>query len=386
MFPFPHSNPLKLDLSQFPSRENLIYCNHAGTAPLTRAAADMLRTFAGEASGHASSVYDRWTHRMEETRAAAARLVGGDKTEIAFTKSTTAGLNLVGMGLDWKPGDVVVVEEKTFPANWYAWKIAEKRGATLWFWPERGGRYELADLEARLKQGGVRLVAATSANFATGFRADLEAIGNLCAAHGALHCVDAIQTLGVFPIDVRKCKIDFLSADSHKWLMGPEGAAIFYCAKEKLGLIDDALVGWYGREAFWNYDQLGAPPDRTARRFEEGAPNVCGVMAMGESLRILLDVGVERIGARNRELCRILETEFAAQGWTVISPRDEKWASSIVSVCKDGVDPVKLAADLWKESKVWVVSRRGYLRISPHFYQSEEELRFLLDRVKRITG
>ncbi|MCC6546049.1 aminotransferase class V-fold PLP-dependent enzyme [Candidatus Sumerlaeota bacterium] len=386
MFPLPHANPLSLDLSQFPIRDNLIYCNHAGTAPITRAAANMLKTFADEASGHASTVYDAWTKRMEETRAIAARLVGSDPSEIAFTKSTTAGLNLVATGIDWKKGDVVVVEEKTFPANWYPWKIAEKRGATLWFWPERDGRYDIADLEARLQQGGVRLVAATSANFATGYRADLEAIGALCAKHHALHCVDAIQTLGVFPIDVRKCHIDFLSADSHKWLMGPEGAAIFYCAKDKLGLIDDTLVGWYGREAFWNYDQLGAPPDRATRRFEEGAPNVAGVMAMGESLKVLAAVGIDRISVRNRTLCRILESGFAAQGWTIISPRDEKNASSIVSTWKQGIDPTKLAAELWKQSKVWVVSRRGYLRVSPHFYQSEAEMEFLLEGVKRITA
>ncbi|MEO8377904.1 MAG: aminotransferase class V-fold PLP-dependent enzyme, partial [Candidatus Sumerlaeota bacterium] len=231
-----------------------------------------------------------------------------------------------------------------------------------------------------------RLVAATSANFATGYRADLEAIGGLCAKHGALHCVDAIQTLGVFPIDVKKCKIDFLSADSHKWLMGPEGAAIFYCAKDKLDLIDDTLIGWYGRDAFWNYDQLGAPPDRTARRFEEGAPNVAGVMAMGESLKIIAAIGIEKIALRNRTLCRILEAGFAAQGWTIISSREEKSASSIVSVSKAGVDPVKLVPELWKQSKVWVVSRRGYLRVSPHFYQSEEEMEYILESAKKITA
>jgi cysteine desulfurase/selenocysteine lyase len=381
MFPLAHANPLSLDLSQFPIRDNLIYCNHAGTAPMTRVAGDMMKTFADEACGHSSSVYARWTQRCEETRAVAAAFLGADKAEIAFTKSTTQGLNLVGGGLTWKPGDVVVVEEKTFPANWLAWKLAEQQGATLWVWPERNHRYELADLEARLKQGGVRLVAATSANFATGFRADMESIGRLCHQHGALLCVDAIQTLGVFPLDVKKCHIDFLSADSHKWLMGPEGAALFYCAKDKLGLINERLIGWMGREGFWNYDQLDLPPDPTARRFEEGAPNVAGTMAMGESLKLISAIGTDRIAARNRTLCRILEAGFAEMGWRVVSPRDEAHASSIVSVVKDGVDPMKVAAELWKQAKVWVVSRRGLLRISPHFYQGEADMEFILKSV-----
>lgn len=368
------SNPLSLDFSQFPIRENLIYCNHAGTAPMTRAAGDMMKTFADEVCGYSSAVYARWTARMEETRKVAATLMGADKAEIAFTKSTTAGLNLVALGLTWKPGDVVIAEEKTFPANWLAWRIAEKGGATIRVWPERHYRYELDDLEKLLKQGNVRLVAATSANFATGFRADLEAIGRLCHEHGALLCVDAIQTLGVFPLDVEKCHIDFLSADSHKWLMGPEGAALFYCRKSRLNLIDEHLVGWMGREGFWNYDKLDLPPDPTARRFEEGAPNVAGTMAMGESLKFLLSVGIDRIAARNRQLCAILEEGLTQRGWTIISPRDAAHASSIVSARKDGVYLAALTKRLWDEGKVWAVARRGFLRLSPHFYQDDEHM------------
>jgi selenocysteine lyase/cysteine desulfurase len=379
------THPLGLDLSLFPIRKNLIYMNHAGTAPITKPAADRLHEFADEVSGYASAVYDRWDERMRKTRQDAARLLGATPDEIAFVKNTTQELNLVALGLQWNPGDVVIAEEKTFPANWLAWKdAAQARGAKLWVWPERNYRYELEDLEARLKQGGVKLVAATSANFATGFRQDIEEVGRLCKQYGALLCVDAIQTLGVFPLDVKKCQIDFLSADGHKWLMGPEGAGIFYTPKKNLSLIDETLVGWMGREGFTEFDRLDLPPDPTTRRFEEGAPNVGGIMALGGSLDLFLSVGIERIQEHNRSLCRELVEGLEDIGWKTVCPKEEQFASSIVPAFKEGVDCAQIVAKLWENGKIWAAARRGFLRLSPHFYQTSDDIQAVLATLKKV--
>ncbi|MBI1291522.1 aminotransferase class V-fold PLP-dependent enzyme [bacterium] len=380
----PH--PLSVDPSEFPIRSNQIYLNHAGTSPIPRRSAEMLKTFADEVSGYASSIYGTWTKRLEQTRDAAAHFIGAHRDEIGFVKSTTAGLNLVGMGIAWKPSDVIIVEERTFPSNYLAWKAAEHYGAKLWYWPERNLRYELEDLEARLKQGGVRLVASTSAQFATGFRQDIRAVGQLCRQYGALHCVDAIQTLGVFPLDVTECAIDFLAADSHKWLMGPEGAALFYCAKDKLNLIQDHLIGWLGRENIADYDTLNKPPAASARRFEEGSPNVAGWMAMGESIKFLAELTPARVSEHNRSLCRALESGLEAAGWNVRSPRDEKWASSIVSATHDRVDYGALTAWLWNEHRIFAAVRRNALRLSPHVYQTEDEMARVVAAVAAFRG
>jgi selenocysteine lyase/cysteine desulfurase len=375
------SHPLGIDRAEFPITQNQIYLNHAGTSPIPKRAADMLKLFADEVSTYASSIYSTWTKRLEQTRDQAAHLIGAHRDEIGFVKSTTAGLNLVGMGIDWKPGDVVVVEERTFPSNYLAWKAAEHYGATLWHWPERALRYELEDLEARLREGNVRLVASTSAQFATGFRQDIEAVGRLCRQYGALHCVDAIQTLGVFPLDVERCGIDFLAADSHKWLMGPEGAALFYVRKSCLELIQPHLIGWLGRENPADYDSLNKPPASTARRFEEGSPNVAGWMSMGESLRLLNELGQDRISAHNRSLCRVLEVGLSEAGWDVRSPREERWASSIVSATHPTVDYGALTAYLWKEHRIFAAVRRNALRLSPHLYQQADEMQRVVDAV-----
>ncbi|CAN5328359.1 aminotransferase class V-fold PLP-dependent enzyme [soil metagenome] len=376
------AHPLGIDLDQFPIIQNQIYLNHAGTAPITRAAADMLKTFADEVSGYASSVYSRWTKRSEETRDTAARMMGAHRDEIGFTKSTTAGLNLVGVGLNWKKGDVVVVEEKTFPANFLAWKAAEYYGATLWYWPERNFGYDLSELETRLKQGGVRLVASTTAQFATGFRQDIVGVGKLCHQYGALHCTDAIQTLGVFPLDVREAHIDFLAADSHKWLMGPEGAAIFYCAKDKLNLINEHLIGWLGRENPSDYDKRDMAPAPTARRFEEGSPNIGGTMAMGESLKLIIETGIPNIARHNRMLCGMLHDGLAEQGWKLRSPRDDAKAASIVCAQKDGVNLGELTGKLWNDHKIFAAVRREALRLSPHYYQTAEEMKRVLEAIR----
>jgi cysteine desulfurase/selenocysteine lyase len=381
------NHPLGIDLTQFPIRDQLIYANHAGTSPMPRCAADRMKQFADEVSTYASAIYSEWTRGIARTRESAARLLGAETTEIAFSTSTTAGLRIVAQGIAWKPGDIVIVEERTFPANWLAWvNIAQSRGARVVMWPERTDyAYELEDLERLLKASPVRMVAATSANFATGFRQDMEAVGRLCKQHGALLTCDAIQTLGVFPLDVRKCHIDFLSADSHKWLMGPEGSAVFFCAKDKLELLDTNAIGWLGRDKYWEYDRLDHPPDPTARRFEEGAPNVAGILAMGESLALLQQIGIDRIAAHNLTLAERVAAGLERIGWRVVSPRRRDRMSSIVASEKTGIDAQEVVNRLLREQKVFAAARRGFLRISPHFYQTVEDMDRLVEAVAKVT-
>lgn len=375
------THPLGIDPAEFPIVGRQIYLNHAGVSPLPHRAAEMMRAYTREAEEEAGTAWPAWARRMKTTRAEAAKLLGSHSDEIAFVKSTTAGLNAVAMGLAWKAGDVIVVEENTFPANWHPWKFAEAAGAKLWVWPERNHGYDLAELEARLRQGGVRLIAATSANYATGWRQDLAAIGRLCRAHDALFCVDAIQTLGVFPTNVEELAIDFLSADSHKWLLGPEGAGLMYVRRERLALFSDAGIGWLGRENHHLYHRLDLPPDPTARRFEEGAPNVAGFTAMGASLELLNGLGADRIAAHNRALCAVLEDGLVANGWILISPHGGPNASSIVSATNPTVNLDTLTAKLWREEKIFAAARRGFLRLSPHCYQTAQEMATVVEKI-----
>lgn len=364
-----------IDRSLFPSLDHCLYMNHAGVSPLPKAAANMMALYGKECSELGAGAFSKWHPRLTEARKNAAELINAAPEEIAFIKSTTLGLNTIAYGMKWKAGDVIVAEQNTFPANWMPWETAAAEfGVQLWTWPQRVGGYRIDELEARLAQGGVRMVAATSANFTNGWRQDLPAIGEICERHGAMLCVDAIQTLGAFPMDVQAWNIDFLSADSHKWLLGPEGAGFMYVRQDRLPLFKDSVVGWLGKSDFLEFKISDAPPDPTARRFEEGAPNNAGVMAMGESLKLFLEIGMNPIAGQILLLTDHLAEGLRNRDWRIISKRGCKHSSGILAVQKPGIDNGKLVDWLWKEKKILAANRGGNLRLSPHFYLSVEDM------------
>lgn len=376
--------PQMLD-AEFPIRRQQVYLNHAAVSPLPTRAVEELKRYVEECSKGGVLDYPEWTRRIRGARTAAAALINADVSEIAFVSNTSHGLMTVAHGIDWKAGDVIVVEENTFAANWHSWGPARRAGATLWQWPERDYRFDPAELEARLAEGGVRMVAITSAGYGTGFRHDLEAIGLLCRRHGVLFCVDAIQTMGAFPIDVVGMHIDFLAADGHKWLLGPEGAGIFYCRTGAMELLGDHLVGWMGRENPHDYGRLDQPPAASARRFEAGALNVPGVLALGGSLAVLQQVGINEIARRIRDNARILEDGLEAIGWEVISPRgDDPAASGIVAARHPRKNAIQVASNLARLD-VSAAERRGFLRFSPHFYNDAAEMHRALEALETLS-
>ncbi|MDX2175067.1 MAG: aminotransferase class V-fold PLP-dependent enzyme [Candidatus Sumerlaeia bacterium] len=371
---------------QFPSRRNAVYLNHAGVSPLTAAARDSLVEYAREASEYGYAAYPGWTARGRRCRVLAAQLLNAaSPDDVAFVRGTTHGLQLLATSIRWRPGDVVVVEGATFPANWYGWKSAGRFGAEVWTWPERAYRYDLSELEARLRRGGVRLVAVASANYATGWRQDLAAIGSLCRRHGALLCVDAIQTLGAFPLDVRAIGADFLCAGGHKWLLSPEGSGLLYVAPAAIGELDDALVAWRGRERFTDYEDHALPPRRDARRFEEGALNVDGILGFGASLELFLDRGIDRIEATIQGHVDALREALIQLGFHVVSPERREERCGIVAAMRGGADMGRMAEALAREGVV-CVARRGFLRLAPHGYQTDAEISCAIDALRRVSA
>ena len=207
--------------THFPVRDRVIYLNHAAVAPLCLPAAEAMKRLADDCLHFGSLHYDEWLAAYEGLRRAAARLIGADRSEIALVKNTSEGIATVAMGLDWKPGDRIVGFDEEFPANVYPWKQLEERGVSV-TWLSVSDSLERIDEACR----GARLLAISFVQFLSGHRAPVQAIGEICRRNHCLYLVDAIQGLGVFPIDVRSCHIDALAADGHKWLLGPEGCAI----------------------------------------------------------------------------------------------------------------------------------------------------------------
>ncbi len=367
---------------EFPVTEKYIYLDHAGVSPLSLRVQKAIESYLSESVGGGAFHYPEWSRQVERIRQACSRLINARPEEIAFVKSTSHGLSLVAEGLDWKPGDRVLVYEKEFPSNLYPWLNLQRKGVDVVFIPFRAGRILIDDI-ARLVDSRTRLVSVSSVQFTNGFALDLKALGLLCRARNVHFCVDAIQSLGVLPMDVASYNIDFLSADAHKWLIGPEGIGIFYCRKALAEKLQPALVGWKSVRNEFAFENPELLFKTDALRFEEGSMNVMGIVGLGAALDLLFEVGIHNIRERVHALGDLIIKEADARGFDVLTPREQKSRGGNITFAGP-FDPIK-ARDALREQGVMINVRAGGLRVSPHFYNTEAELiRFFshLDRLR----
>lgn len=366
---------------EFPIVNTGIYLDHAGVAPIPIRVMREVDGFLGEAAGKAVMGYESWMERVEEVRALSARLVGAEKDEIAFIKNTSHGISIITGGLDWKEGDNVLVFEKEFPSNIYPWLDLKRKGVEARFIPHRGDRIRLEEIET-LMDSRTRLVSMSSVQSLNGFMIDLKELGGLCKRNGALFFVDAIQSLGVVPMDVAEFGVDFLAADGHKWLLAPEGTGIFYCRMELAAELNPNLIGWKSVKNDYDFENIDFTLKENALRFEEGSFNVMGIRALGAALGLLFEIGIERIGARVHDLGDVIIDEAERRRFRVRTPRDRKERGGIVSFSGD-FDPVGLKKKL-RESNIVVNNRGGALRMAPHFYNTEDEILNVFGEIDKV--
>jgi len=353
---------------QFPVTERLIYLNHAAVAPLVKRAADAMKRLADEACQYGSLHYAGWLETYAGLREAAARLVGASAAEIAIVKNTSEGIATVANGLDWRPGDRVVAFSEEFPANYFPWVRLERRGVQV-RWLSVADPLEAVDAACR----GARLLAISHVNYLSGYRVDLEAIGEICHRHGCLFFVDAIQGLGVFPLDVRRARIDALAADGHKWLLGPEGCGVLYVRRELQDAIEPVEFGWTNVAHYADYASRDMTLRPDAGRYECGTLNTIGWFGRRAAIEFLLEVGVEAIQGAVLALTARLVEGARAKGYEVLGPADERRRSGIVSIRKEGLDSRAVVRQL-REQAVIAAPRQGWVRLSPHFYLSPEAI------------
>ena len=358
---------------QFPVTGKLVYLNHAGVAPLCKPASDAMKQLAEDACLYGSLHYDQWMDAYEGLRVAAARLIGAAWPEIAIVKNTSEGIATIAMGIDWRPGDKVVAFQEEFPANFYPWKRLEARGIEV-VWLSISDSLDRIDEAAK----GARLLAISFVQYLGGFRADLEAIGEICARRGCFFFVDAIQGMGAFPIDVRRCRIHALAADGHKWMLGPEGCGVLYICKDVQDSIEPVEFGWTNVAGYNDYASRDMALRTDAGRYECGTLNTIGCFGLRAALGFILDVGVERIGPQVQALADRIAEGVALKGYEVLGERTPATGAGIVSFRKADVDPRMIVRDL--KSKGFIAApRQGWVRTSPHFYVGMEKIEALLE-------
>ena len=349
-----------------PCAEKWAYFDHAAVAPISAPAGAALVEWANDLAQNGCADWPTWAQELEQIRRRGAELISADPDEIALVRNTTEGINLVAEGFPWRPGDNVVVPADEFPSNLYPWMNQASRGVEVRRVPVDDGRVDLDRLAAAC-DARTRIVAISWVGYASGWRNDVDALVELAHARGALVFLDAIQGLGVFPLDVRKTPVDFLAADGHKWMLGPEGAGLFYVRREHLDRLRPIGVGWnsVARSYDFNHIELSLKP--TAARYEGGTYNMPGLAAFGASLQLLAEYSTEQIAARVLAVTDELCERLARIGAKIVSCRDPRHASGIVSFELPGRDPMQVRREC-RERQVLVSCRAGRLRASPHAY------------------
>jgi selenocysteine lyase/cysteine desulfurase len=357
----------------FPVTKNLVYLNHAAVSPLCRPAADAMRSLATDAEEFGSLHYSQWMAAYDSLRLQSAQMLNADPREIAIVKNTSEGIATIALGLDWRPGDRIVAFHGEFPANQYPWiRLASKGVQITWLHPDA----PLDEIDRAAK--GARLLAISFVQFLSGFRADLQAIGEICHRHGVFFFVDAIQGLGAFPLDVRQCRIHAAAADGHKWLTGPEGCGILYIQHDRQDQIEPVEFGWTNTASHQDYASRDMTLRPDAGRFEPGTLNTIGCFGLAAAFQFLNQIGVENIAPVVVSLADQIAAGAQAKGYELLSPRTPATAAGIVSIRKDGID----SRLLWKDCKdhgFTTAPRAGWLRVSPHFYVSPAEIQRFID-------
>ena len=365
--------------SQFPIlKHDSPYLNHAAVGPWPRCTAEAAQAFAEENMRHGSNNYLEWIKRDQELRKFLAQLTGASSSDIALLKNTTEGISIVAWGLDWQEGDNVVLPADEFPSNRLPWLAQGDRGVKA----REINIRQAVDAEQALidaMDSNTRLLTVSSVQWSDGFRLDLDRLGQACKQKDVLFFVDAIQQLGALPIDVEKSNIDFLAADAHKWLLGPEGIAVFYCREELRPHLKLLQQGWHMVDRYWDFDRDQWDPSATASRFEAGTPNSIGQAALHASVRMFLDTGMDEVARRvlaNTEF--LLDSLPRIPGIRIRSRMEAERRSGIVSFVHERLSPENIYRTM-QQNGVSCAVRGHSVRLSPHFYQGQKELQVFLD-------
>jgi selenocysteine lyase/cysteine desulfurase len=370
---------------EFPSKKSSIQFNHAAVCPLPARAADAIRAYADNLSLRGALDWKDWIRKADEVRALAARLVGADApTSISIVPNTSYGLNIVASGFPFRPGDSVVTTASEFPANLAPWAALHERGVALRRVPTRDGAFKAEDVAA-LCDESTRLVSVSFVAFHTGFRAPVEELAAFCRARGIVFGLDGIQAVGAQRVDVSGWGVDFLSADGHKWMLGPEGAGILYTSPALRGRLAPP-AGWTNLDRSTPTDYRVPEPLRfraDGSRFEPGALPTPGLYALAASLGLLLEIGLPEVEARVARTLAVLVDGLPRLGFGPVLFGGPPRSGILAARPPEGKDAryyQKRASD----ENVVISAREGFVRFSPHVGNDEAEAERVLALLKKI--
>ena len=358
---------------EFPLIDDLIYLNHAAVAPWPKRTSAAVIQFAEQNCRYGSHYYLDWLKKETEIRGQLQALINAPSADdIALVKNTSEALSFVAYGLPWQAGDNIVSSNEEFPSNRLPWQSLA----------ERGVEFRQADLSSAatpedalfaLVDSHTRLLTISSIQFASGLRMDLERIGEFCQQRGILFCIDAIQSLGAVQFDVQAYHADFVMADGHKWMFGPEGLGVFYTTPAARDQMKLTQYGWHMMKDTHNYENRPWEIHPGARRFECGSPNMLGIHALSASLSLLLETGMATVEKLVLERSDYLKNAIAEHEQLVLLSGPSPLKSGIVTFKHKSLSNDALYRHL-QQHRVVCAPRGGGIRFSPHFYNTFEEI------------
>ena len=365
---------------RFDAPGHAVYLNHAAVGPCPKATREAVDGWMAELAAHGFGVAGTWGPRLEATRARVARLLGVSPHEIAFVSSTSHGLSLVAQGLHWSSGDEVVVASTIeYPSNVYIWKQLASRGVRVVDVEPEDGGVTRAGVE-RAMSDRTRLVAVSTVQFASGVATDIGALHGLCRERDVLLCVDGIQSIGAFPLDVEASGIDFLSAASHKWMLGMPGIGILYVRRSRLPAVEPVIVGWRTTREPFAFDGSRYEPREDAAKLEEGSLAFPLIEGLDRSIELLEEAGVAAVAEHITSLLDRLDAGLAALGCKVSPERDRRRGILVFEPAKGDSD--SLFGSLAEQGFVLAL-RGGRLRVSPHLYNTADEIDRLIGAISQ---
>jgi cysteine desulfurase/selenocysteine lyase len=363
--------------SLFPVVKKYIYLNHSQVCPLSTRVVDAMSGIIADVANNGVVHEDKWSDTYDRVRASAAKLINARPHEIAFMRNTSDAISAVANGIDWKAGDNIVTCNVEFPANVYPWmRVASAYGVDIKKATERDGRVDPDELLSLIDER-TKVLALSWVQFGSGFRSDLRKIGRRCRERGVIFAVDAIQGLGGLRLDVEADCVDAVAADGHKYLLGPEGIALLYVSDSVIDRIHPTTVGWMSVEEPVHYLDYQLNYRRGAGRFECGSFNTIGLYGLGAAIELFLEIGPAKIEEHLLALNTYLSDQLEARKFEVISSRKPGEMSAVVT-CQHAAHPAGELQQYLLSKNIIAASRLGRLRISPHFYNTREDIDALL--------
>lgn len=367
-----------------PVTQKWAYYDHAAVAPLPEPARQVIREWADHFAENGVVDWRDWNRRIETVRELMARRINASHSEIALIRNTTEGISLIAEGFPWQPGENVVVPDSEFPSNLYPWMNLADRGVEVRQVACPDGQIDPVEM-AKACDDRTRIMAASWVGYSTGWRADLGALADVAHQRGALLFVDAIQGLGVLPLDVSDVGVDFLAADGHKWLLGPEGAGVLYVREEHLERLRPLGVGWNSVQQSGHFADKRLNLKTDASRYEGGTHNMAGFLGFAASLQMTAELTSRKIADRLKDVTDRCCEAVESVGGRVVSAREHDHWSGIIA-CEFEGQQCSALQRACLEKGVVINTRDGRLRLSPHLYTDDSDIDRLTDALREAVA